>query len=170
MRWIIQSSLKYRYIVIALGVFMMIFGAMQIRDAPIDAFPEFAPPRVEIQTEAFGLTTVETEEILTIPLEQVLAGTPGVDVLRSKTVPGLSSILLIFEPGTDIWLGLQKLLTMTQSREKHSRIWRRWGRWRASICWLGRTCTSPIGLGGRIMRLNPHLRESRLSDHRSTYA
>ncbi len=107
LRWGVGSSLKFRFIVVALAVAMMYFGVAQIRDMPVDAFPEFAPPRVEIQTESPGLSTVETEEILTVPLEQVLAGTPELDVLRSKSVPGLSSIELLFEPGTDIWLARQ---------------------------------------------------------------
>ncbi|MCI0832292.1 MAG: efflux RND transporter permease subunit [Chloroflexi bacterium] len=106
-RWVIGSSLKLPFIVIALAAAMMYFGLAQLRDMPVDVFPEFAPPRVELQTEAPGLSTVETEEILTITLEQALAGTPGLDVLRSKTVPGLSSIELIFKPGTDIWLARQ---------------------------------------------------------------
>ncbi len=102
MRWIIESSLKAKYIVLALAAALMYFGYAQLGEMPIDAFPEFAPPRVEIQTEAAGLSTAETEEILTIPLEEVLAGTPGLDVMRSKTVPALSQILMIFEPGTDV--------------------------------------------------------------------
>jgi CzcA family heavy metal efflux pump len=80
----------------------MVIGVSQLNDMPVDVFPEFAPPRVEVQTEAPGLSTTETEELLTIPLEEVLSATPGLDVMRSKTVPGLSSILLIFKPGTDL--------------------------------------------------------------------
>ena len=107
MRWIVESALKAKFLVLALAAAMMYFGVGQLRDIPVDVFPEFAPPRIEIQTEAPGLSTAETEEILTIPLEQVLAGTPRLDVMRSKTVPASSSILLIFEPGTDIWLARQ---------------------------------------------------------------
>ena len=69
---------------------------------PVDVFPEFAPPRVEIQTASLGLSSSEIEELVTVPLEQVLQGVPGLDVMRSKSVPQLSSILLIFEPGTDV--------------------------------------------------------------------
>jgi len=107
MRWIVVSSLKARFIVVALAAAMLFFGFIQLGEMPVDAFPEFAPPRVEIQTEAAGLSTTETEEILTIPLEEVLAGTPGLAVLRSKTVPALSQILLIFEPGTDVFQARQ---------------------------------------------------------------
>ncbi len=107
MRWIVASSLKARFIVLALAAAMMYFGFSALSKMPVDAFPEFAPPRVEIQTEAPGLSTAETEEILTIPLEEVLAGMPGLDVMRSKTVPALSQIVLIFEPGTDLFQARQ---------------------------------------------------------------
>lgn len=103
MRWIIEKSIRGRFVVLAIAVALMYFGFTELSEMPADAFPEFAPPRVEIQTEAPGLSTAETEEILTIPLEEVLAGTPGLDVMRSKTVPALSQILMIFEPGTDIF-------------------------------------------------------------------
>ena len=107
MRWIVATSLRYRYLVVFAAAALMFFGVSQIHEMSVDVFPEFAPPRVEIQTEAPGLSTVETEELITIPLEEVLSATPELDVMRSKTVPGLSSILLIFEPGTDLVLARQ---------------------------------------------------------------
>ncbi|MEA2523116.1 MAG: hypothetical protein QOF73_343 [Thermomicrobiales bacterium] len=100
MRWIVQSSLKLRFLVIALAAVMMVFGAGQLRGMPVDVFPEFAPPRVEIQTACLGLSAVEVEELITVPLEQALNGVAGLDVMRSKSVPQLSSIVLIFQPGT----------------------------------------------------------------------
>jgi CzcA family heavy metal efflux pump len=102
MRWIIGSSLRFRYLVVAAAVAMMVFGAGQIRDARTDAFPEFAPPRVEVQTLCVGLSTEETEELVTVPLEQALNGVPGLDTIRSGTVPQLSSIEMIFKRGTDL--------------------------------------------------------------------
>ncbi len=107
MRWIVGSSLKYRYLVVAASVMMMYFGVGQLRGMPVDVFPEFAPPRVEIQTAAVGLTTAEIEELVTVPLEQALAGVDGLDVMRSKSVPQLSSIELIFERGTDLLIARQ---------------------------------------------------------------
>ena len=68
---------------------------------PVDVFPEFAPPRVEIQTISLGLNSTEVESLVTVPLEEALNGVPGLDTIRSKSVPDLSSIELIFEPGTD---------------------------------------------------------------------
>ncbi len=101
MRWIIGSSLKFRFLVLALAAGMMAYGVTQIDDTPVDVFPEFAPPFVEVQTEGFGMSTEEVESLLTVPLEQSLNSTPGVETLRSKSVPGLSSIKLIFAQGTD---------------------------------------------------------------------
>ncbi|OUC06008.1 acriflavin resistance protein, partial [Litorilinea aerophila] len=102
MRWIVASSLKYRYLVVFLAAILMFFGIDQIRTMPVDVFPEFAPPRVEIQTPSLGLSSAEVEALVTVPLEEALAGTPGLDIMRSKSVEQLSSILLIFKPGTDL--------------------------------------------------------------------
>jgi len=77
------------------------------RGEPVDVFPEFAPPRVEIQTISIGLSPDEVEALVTVPLEEVFRGMPNLDVVRSKSVPQLSSVLLIFEPGTDILLARQ---------------------------------------------------------------
>src|SRR5437870_7845624 len=100
--WIIGSSLKFRFLVIAIAAALLVFGIEQLRTMPVDVFPEFAPPLVEIQTEALGLSTSEVESLVTIPLEDALSSTPELDTMRSKSVPGLSAITLIFKPGTDI--------------------------------------------------------------------
>ena len=102
LKWIIGSSLKYRYLVVALAAGLMFFGFQQLRHTQVDVFPEFAPPRVEVQTPSLGLSATEVESLVTIPLEQSLAGIPGLDELRSKSVEGLSSVLLIFDRGTDL--------------------------------------------------------------------
>jgi CzcA family heavy metal efflux pump len=102
MRWIVTTSLKFRYLVVALAVSMMVFGTGQLRDVPVDVFPEFAPPRVEVQTATLGLSPAETEALVTVPLEQALNGIEGLEVMRSKSVPQLSSIELIFEQGADL--------------------------------------------------------------------
>jgi CzcA family heavy metal efflux pump len=101
MRWIIGMSLQYRFLVVLGAVVLMFFGIARVREMPVDVFPEFAPPMVEIQTEGPGMSATEVEDLITVQLEQVLNGTPGMDILRSKSVPGLSSIRLIFKPGTD---------------------------------------------------------------------
>jgi len=101
-RWIVGSSLYFRFLVIAFAAAMMFFGTKQLFGMPVDVFPEFAPPYVEIQTEGSGMSSQEVESLITVPLEDSLNSTPQLDTMRSKSVPGLSSITLIFKPGTDI--------------------------------------------------------------------
>jgi CzcA family heavy metal efflux pump len=110
MRWIVASSLKFRMLVVFGATAMMVFGAAELRrDTRVDVFPEFAPPRVEVQTPTLGLSAAEVEEFVTVPLEHQLNGVPNVDVIRSSSVPQLSSITLIFERGTDL-LGARQLV------------------------------------------------------------
>ncbi len=106
-RWIVGRSLKFRYLVLACAVGLMYFGIGQLQKMPVDVFPEFAPPMVEIQTISLGLSAEEVESLVTVPLEQVLAGVSGLSVIRSKSVPDLSAIKMYFEPGTDLLLARQ---------------------------------------------------------------
>jgi CzcA family heavy metal efflux pump len=107
MRFIVGTSLKFRFLVVAIAAGMLYFGIQQIREMPVDVFPEFAPPMVEIQTISLGLSPEETESLVTVPLEQVLAGVPGLTAIRSKSVPDLSAIKMYFERGTDLMLARQ---------------------------------------------------------------
>jgi len=102
MRWIVQTSLRYRFLVIFLAAVLMVFGIARLRNSSVDVFPEFAPPKVEVQTLSMGLSATDVEELVTVPLEQALNGVPGLDVMRSRSVTDLSDIVLIFKPGTDL--------------------------------------------------------------------
>ncbi|MDQ1483509.1 MAG: hypothetical protein QOF35_1585 [Actinomycetota bacterium] len=113
MRWIVGSAVHFGRLVIALAVAMMIFGVIQLRDAPIDTYPQFTAPSVQIQTEALGLSAAEVEALITVPLEQdLLNGIPWVDTITSQSITGLSSVDIVFEPGTDLLRARQ----MTQER------------------------------------------------------
>jgi CzcA family heavy metal efflux pump len=105
--WIVRSSLKFRFLIVALAAGLIFVGITQLPNAKIDVFPEFAPPKVEVQTIALGLTAQEVEELITVPLEQTLNGVPELDVLRSKSVPQLSQIELIFDSGADLFVARQ---------------------------------------------------------------
>ncbi|HME90864.1 MAG TPA: efflux RND transporter permease subunit, partial [Myxococcaceae bacterium] len=107
LRRIVASSLRFRFLVIAAAAGMIYFGIEQIRKMPVDVFPEFAPPLVEVQTPCLGLSSTEVEALVTVPLEEALAGLPGLDIMRSKSVEQLSSIKMIFKPGTDLLLARQ---------------------------------------------------------------
>lgn len=109
MRWIVGTSLKFRFLVIAVAAGLMYFGIGQLGKMPVDVFPEFAPPMVEVQTICLGLSPEEVESLVTVPLEQVLAGIPGMTVMRSKSVPDLSAIKMYFEAGTDLLLARQNV-------------------------------------------------------------
>jgi CzcA family heavy metal efflux pump len=100
--WIVRSSLRFRYIVAALAAGMLVLGFLTLPNSKVDVFPEFAPPRIEVQTIALGLTPTEVEDLVTVPLEQSLQGVPDLDVIRSKSVPQLSQIELLFKRGTDL--------------------------------------------------------------------
>ena len=102
MRWIVQTSLRYRYLVVFIAAALMVFGIARLSNSSVDVFPEFAPPKVEIQTISLGLSAADVEELVTVPLENALNGVPGLDVMRSRSVPDLSDIVLIFKPGTDL--------------------------------------------------------------------
>jgi Cu/Ag efflux pump CusA len=87
---------------VIIAVSAMIFGAWQLPRAPKEVLPEFGPVYVEIQTEALGLSATEVEDLITVPLEQnLLNGVAWLDDIHSQSITGLSSIVLIFEPGTD---------------------------------------------------------------------
>ncbi len=103
MRWIIGSSLKGRLVVTAAAALLIVFGFTQLSKMPMDALPEFSRPYVEVQTEALGLSAQEVEAMVTTPMEaDMLNGTPWAEEIRSVSIPGMSSIILTFERGTDI--------------------------------------------------------------------
>lgn len=98
---LIESSVRLRVVVLALCVVLLVVGSRAIRKAPLDVFPEFAPPIVEVQTEAPGLSTEEVESLVTVPIETALNGIPSVQTLRSKSVLGLSQVVMVLEQGAD---------------------------------------------------------------------
>jgi Cu/Ag efflux pump CusA len=103
MRSFVACCLRFRFVVLALACAITTIAVLQIREASVDALPEFTPPYVEIQTEALGLSADEVEQLITVPLEaDLLNGVPGVDVIRSSSVGGLSSIVMVFDPDTNL--------------------------------------------------------------------
>ncbi len=108
LRWIVDTSVRFRLLVVAAAAAVMIVGVSQLREMPTEVLPDFTPATVEIQTEALGLSASEVEQLITVPLEQdLLNGVAFLDDIRSESVAGLSRILLIFEPGTDVYRARQ---------------------------------------------------------------
>ncbi len=102
-RRIIDWSLRFRLLLVVAAAVLLFFGVGKLREMAVDVYPEFGPVVVEVQSEALGLSAHEVAELITVPLEaDLLSNIPWVDILRSKSVAGLSSVELIFEPGTEL--------------------------------------------------------------------
>src|SRR5712691_8709950 len=114
---ILGSGLRFGRLVVALALGLTVIGIAQLRSAPVDVYPEFMPPSVEIQTEALGLSAAEVEQLITLGLEQdLLNGVPWLDRIHSSSMPGLSAIDLTFQPGTNLYAERQMVQErMTQA-------------------------------------------------------
>jgi len=114
---IVRFSLKFRFLVIALAVGVVGFGVLRLRSMPVDVLPEFSLPSVEIQTESLGLSAEEVEQLITVPMEQdLLNGVPWLHSIHSESAPGVSSVTMVFEPGTDLMRARQMVSErMTQA-------------------------------------------------------
>ena len=107
-RAIVGWSLRFRVLVVGLAAGLMLFGVVQLPKAPVDVVPDFGPTYVEVQTEALGLSATEVEQLITVPLEaDLLQGVAFLDSIESESVEGLSSIVMKFEPGTDLFQARQ---------------------------------------------------------------
>lgn len=116
---IVSWALNMRVLVVAAALALLFVGINATKNAPLDVFPEFAPPLVEVQTEAPGLSTEEVDSLVTVPLENSLNGLPFLKTIRSKSVLGLSSVVMIFNTGTDILKArqlVQERLNLAQNR------------------------------------------------------
>ena len=96
-------SLKFRLLVVTLAAGAFALGTFQLAGAQPEALPEIDPVHIEVQTEALGLSAIEVEQLITSPLEaDLLNGVAFVDDIRSTSMPGLSSVVMVFEPGVPL--------------------------------------------------------------------
>lgn len=155
MRSIIRSSIQARLVVISVVALLLAISISQLRDMRLGVFPEYSPVYVEVQTETLGLSAEETEQLITVAIEQdLLNGIAYLDEIWSETMPGFSRIVCVFEPGTDPMVARQVVgerLTMTYT--------------------LPRVCTPPVMLQpysstSRVMKvgLSPSSEELSLID------
>jgi len=100
--WIVGSSLQLRALIVGIAVSLVAYGSFQFQKMPVDVFPEFGAPIVEVQTEALGLSAEEVRSLITLNLEELLSGVPWLESVRSESVIGLSSIKLTFQRGTEL--------------------------------------------------------------------
>ena len=100
---IVRFSIRFRGIVIALACALLGYGIFSLLRSSYDAFPDFAPPEVSVQTEAPGLSPEQVEVLVTQPIENSINGATGIGSLRSRSIQGLSDITVVFRAGTDIY-------------------------------------------------------------------
>ena len=141
-RSIVRACLRFRFLVLVIAAALLFFGVRQIPNMSVDVFPEFAPQRAEIQTICLGLSAHEVEALVTVPLEQELNGVQGLELMRSKSVGDLSSIELLFKPGTDI-LHARQLV-----QERMSNVMPNLPTWAAPPVLM-----PPVSVTGRFMKI-----------------
>src|SRR5215472_18552615 len=104
---IVQFSLKQRFLVLMLTAFVAVGGAVSFKRMPVDAYPDLAPPQVELITQWPGHAAEEIERLVTLPIEVEMNGAPKMNVMRSISLYGLSDVRLTFDEGTDDYFARQ---------------------------------------------------------------
>jgi Cu/Ag efflux pump CusA len=104
---IVKWSIAQRWLIVIASILISVWGFLILTQMPLDVFPNFAPPQVEIMTEAPGLAPEEVESLVTRPIESVINGTPGLETLRSASAVGLSSVRATFSLDTEIYRARQ---------------------------------------------------------------
>ena len=107
LNWIIDQSLKHRFLVIVVTLAFAAWGAVSMKYLDVDAFPDTTPVQVQINTVAPALGPEEIEQQITFPIEQVISGLPKLEMVRSVSKFGLSQVVVTFEDGTDIYFARQ---------------------------------------------------------------
>lgn len=114
---IVRFSIRFHGVIVGLAALVVLYGIYTLTRSNLDVFPEFSPTQVVIQTEAPGLSAELVESLISQPIENSIAGTVGIDSMRSQSIPGVSVVTIIFREGTDVYRNRQviaeRLTTLT---------------------------------------------------------
>ncbi len=108
MEKIFEILIRRRVLVAACFILMAGFGVYSWTRLPVDAYPDIADVTVQVVTQVPGLAAEEIEQQITVPIERELNGMPGLHTMRSKNMFGVSTILLVFDDGTDDYWARQR--------------------------------------------------------------
>src|SRR3954465_10570637 len=116
--WLISSSVRLRMLITTVAAALLILGAADLWNKTLDIIPELPVPSLTVKTESLGLSSAEVESLITVPLEaDLLNGVPWLQTIQSESMAGLSTVEMIFAPGTD----LMKARQMVQERLTQAR-------------------------------------------------
>src|SRR5476649_742877 len=114
-RGLVDYALNNRFLVTAAAVLLLVWGAISFHSLPVEAYPDVANNYVQVITQWPGRAAEEVEQQVTIPLEIVMNGIPHLDHLRSTSLFGLSSLMLVFDDeSTNDWNRQKVLERLTQ--------------------------------------------------------
>jgi len=109
MNRIVASSLRQRFLVVLMVLLLIGVGSFSLRRLPVDAYPDLAPPMVEVITQWPGRAAEEVERLITVPVEREMNGIPNLSTIRSISLYGLSDVILTFQNGTDNYFARQQV-------------------------------------------------------------
>ena len=116
---LMNTALHHKWAVLVLVAMIIGLGTMAFLTLPIDAFPDVTKTQVEVLSLAPGLSPLEIETFVTTPIEMVMRGLPGLELMRSTTKYGLSVVTLVFADDVDIYFARQLVFErLTTAKEK----------------------------------------------------
>jgi cobalt-zinc-cadmium resistance protein CzcA len=109
-RTLVDFALNNKFVVIALAILLVAWGAISFHNLPVEAYPDIADNYVTVITQWPGRSAEEVEQQVTVPVEIVMNGLPHLTYLRSESIFGLSFVLMIFDDQSDNDWNRQKVL------------------------------------------------------------
>jgi cobalt-zinc-cadmium resistance protein CzcA len=109
MNRIVASSLRQRFLIVLMALLLIGVGSFSLRRLPVDAYPDLAPPMVEVITQWPGRAAEEIERLITVPVEREMNGIERLTTIRSISLYGLSDVILTFHNGTDNYFARQQV-------------------------------------------------------------